>query len=64
MVTGGGECFRILIAIEGVSQKHPTEKHNFGDQEHPHSQGARLTLLLHVLKMVLQRRVARFMVDC
>src|ERR1044072_7030189 len=44
--------------VELQSQKHPAKKHDSGDEEDPHAERARLPLLLHVLKMVLQRRVA------
>jgi hypothetical protein len=57
MVTGGGESCRILVAIQRVGEKHPTEKHYFGYQKYPHAERARFALLLHVLKVVLQRGV-------
>src|SRR5258708_8821498 len=34
-------------AIDGVREEHPAEEQDFGDQEHPHTEPARLPLLLH-----------------
>src|SRR6266849_479749 len=64
MIAGGGKSCRILGAIKGVSKKHCTEKHYFGDKKNPHAKRARLALLLEVLKVMLQRRVACLMFNC
>ena len=58
VIAGNGESFREFRTIERVGEKHPAEEHDFGDQEHPHAERSGLTLLLHVLKMVLQRGMA------
>ena len=47
-----------LVTIERVGKKHPAKEHDFGDQKNPHAERASFALLLHVLEMVLQRRVA------
>ena len=59
VIAGGRERYRILIAIERVSEEHPTKKHDLGHEKHPHAERPRFTLLLHVLEMVLQRCVVR-----
>ena len=63
VIAGRGKVGRILRAIKRVGKKHPAEEHDFGDQENPHAQRARLALLLHILEVVLQRRVARLMLN-
>jgi hypothetical protein len=63
VIAGRGKVGGKLGAIERVGKKHPAEKHEFGDQENPHAEGAGLTLLLHILKVVLERRVACLMSD-
>src|SRR5882724_11995781 len=64
MIAGGGEGRGIFGAIKRIGKKHPTEKHNLGDQENPHAQRARLALLLEVLEVMLQRRVACLVFNC
>src|SRR5438132_6218765 len=58
MIAGGCKRCWIGRAINDVGQEHAAEKHYFSDKKNPHSQRARLSLLLHVLEMVLQRRMA------
>jgi hypothetical protein len=65
VVTRGRKSGRKLRTVERVSQEHAAEEHDLGHEKHPHSQRARLTLLLHVLEMVLQRAmVVRFRCCC
>src|SRR5882762_7645832 len=64
MIAGRSKSCRILRAIKRIGKKHPTEKHDLGDQENPHAQRARLALLFQVLEVMLQRRVACLMFNC
>src|SRR6185436_4321767 len=59
VITGANEGCRILGPVERVGEEHAAEEHDFGDEAHPHAERARLALLLHVFKMVLQRRMMR-----
>jgi hypothetical protein len=40
------------------------EEHDLGDQNDPHAERARFALLLHVFKVVLQRRMRGVFVSC
>src|SRR6266550_1457536 len=64
MVAGGSKSCWILGAIKRVGKKHCTEKHDLGDEKNPHTKRARLALLLEVLKVMLQRRVACLVFNC
>src|SRR6266446_1874147 len=64
MIAGGSKSCRILGAIKRIGKKHRTEKHYLGDEKYPHAKRARLALLLEVLKVMLQRRVACLMFNC
>src|SRR6266404_5756114 len=64
MIAGRGKSCRILGAIKRIGKKHRTEKHYLGDEKYPHAKRARLALLLEVLKVMLQRRVACLMLNC
>src|SRR6185369_560970 len=64
VVTAGRERRRILVPVKRVSQKHATKEHDLGHEKDPHAERACLTLLLHVFKMVLQRRVAVNVLRC
>jgi hypothetical protein len=64
VIAGADKGAGVLITIERVGQEHAAKEHDFRDQKYPHSQRARFTLLLHVLEMVLQRRVRGVFVSC
>ena len=64
VIAGADECRRIFKAIQRVRQEHPPKEHDFRDEKHPHPEGTRLALLLHVLEMMLQRRMRRMIVCC
>ena len=51
-VAGGGERIRVHAAVDRVGAKHPAEEHDFGQQEHPHSEGGRIKLLAHVIEVM------------
>jgi hypothetical protein len=63
VVAGGGKVGRKLRSIERVGKKHPAKEHEFGDEKNPHAESASLALLLHVLEVVLERRVACLMLN-
>src|SRR5215813_7953929 len=48
------ESFRIGRAIDRVSQEQPAEKHDFRQQEDPHSDHSRFLLLFHADEMMRQ----------
>src|SRR5665213_905892 len=54
LVAGGRERYRVRVAVSKVSQKHAPEKHDFGEQKRPHSDGRGVFLLLRILKLMLQ----------
>ena len=64
VVAGANECRRILAAIERVSQEHAAEEHDLGNEKYPHAQRARLSLLLHILEVMAQRRMRSVIVSC
>src|SRR5690349_25118253 len=64
VITGADEGFWVFITVQRVCQEHAAEEHYFGDEEHPHAERARLALLLHVRKMVLQPRMGGMLVSC
>src|ERR1041385_1635241 len=59
MITRGSKIGWIQTAVKRIGEKHPTEKHDFGDQENPHAERTGLALLLQVFEVMLERRVSR-----
>src|SRR5260370_5953953 len=64
MITCRRECFRVFISIERISQKQRAEEHDLSNEKHPHAERASFALLLHVLKVMLQRAVRAGFVSC
>ncbi len=57
MIARGGKGFREFRAIECVSEEHSAKEHDLGNEKDPHSECGGLSLLLHVLKVMLERGV-------
>src|ERR1700733_4802417 len=55
-VAGGGEGLRVHAAINRIGAKHTAEEHDFRQQEHPHSEGGGIELLVHVIEVMTQMR--------
>ena len=60
VIASGGESKTILRTIERVDEEHSAEEHDLRNKKDPHSQRTRFTLLLEILKVMLQRRVMYF----
>ena len=54
LVAGGSECRRISLAVDKIGQKQAAEKHDFGEQKHPHADSRSVFLLLGVFEMMLE----------
>ena len=42
----------VPVAVQQVRKEQPAEEHDFGEQEEPHAEAARLALLLHRLEVM------------
>ena len=51
-IAGGGERLRVHAAVHRIGAEHPAEEHDFRQQEHPHSKGGRVELLVHVIEVM------------
>ncbi len=59
VMAGFLERARVGPAVHQVGHEQAAEEHDFGDEEHPHPEGRRLELLVHVIEVMLELRMMR-----